>query len=165
MIPGLPNQQGLQADAPGVYRGQCTQYCGTQHAHMALEVVAQRPADFAAWRRAQQAPLDPRADAGTGADAGRSGGPAVAAGRALFMERCAGCHAVRGTEAAGQHGPDLTHLGARRLIAAGLMSNTPAHLTDWIVNAQRHKPGARMPSMPLDGDERRHLGAFLHILR
>lgn len=154
MIPGLRNEEWLQADKPGVYRGQCTQYCGVQHAHMAVEVVAQAPSEFAAWQAAQRlaAPTVPDATA------------SVAAGRTLFMARCAGCHTVRGTEAAGQNGPDLTHLKSRRQIAAGLFSNTPAHLIEWITRAQEFKPGARMPSMPLTAAGSTALSAYLATL-
>jgi len=150
MIPGVSNEQWLQADAPGIYEGQCTQFCGAQHAHMALEVVAQSPADFARWRVAQ----------------GRAALPAAgaAAGQAVFLERCGGCHTVRGTGATGVHGPDLTHLGARRMIGAGLLTNTPAHLLDWIAHVQTYKPGARMPDMALSADEGASLGAFLQTL-
>ncbi|MDP9109719.1 MAG: cytochrome c oxidase subunit II [Pseudomonadota bacterium] len=152
MIPGLQNEQWLQADKPGVYRGQCTQYCGVQHAHMAVEVVAQTPSEFVAWLAAQRRPAGPASVAG------------AADGSKLFMERCAGCHSVRGTEAAGQNGPDLTHLNSRRKIAAGMFANTPAHLIEWITRAQEFKPGARMPSMPLTAAESGALSAYLATL-
>lgn len=151
MIPGITNEQWLQADAPGVYRGQCTQYCGVQHAHMAVEVVAQTPAEFAAWSAAQRKPVQPA-------------GVTLAAGHTLFTERCAGCHAVRGTDANGVSGPDLTHLNSRRLLAAGVLTNTPAHQLEWITHAQSLKPGSRMPSMPLDGNEQVAMSAFLATL-
>jgi cytochrome c oxidase subunit 2 len=125
MIPGLTNQQWLQADEAGVYRGQCTQYCGVQHAHMALEVIAQEPD---------------------------------------FMAHCSGCHAVRGTKAAGDHGPDLTHLNSRRLLAAGMFVNTPEQLIKWVTHAQELKPGSRMPSIALSSSEAADLSAFLATL-
>lgn len=152
MIPGVRNEQWLQADAPGIYRGQCTQFCGVQHAHMAMEVVAQSPADYARWRAAQ------------GSEVAAPAAGAALAGRTLFVQRCGGCHAVRGTQALGEHGPDLTHLGARRLIGAGLLSNTPAHLLDWVAHVQKYKPGARMPDMALNAGEAASLGAFLSTL-
>lgn len=156
MIPGLVNEQWLQADRPGVYRGQCTQYCGVQHAHMAVEVVAQSQSEFDAWLAAQRQPAHAVSQTDIGA--------VLPAGRKLFMERCAGCHTVRGTEAVGPNGPDLTHLNSRRQIGAGLMSNTPAHLIDWITHAQELKPGARMPSMPLTSPESGALSAYLATL-
>jgi cytochrome c oxidase subunit 2 len=152
MIPGLTNQQWIQADAEGIYLGQCTQYCGVQHAHMGLEVVAQSEAEFAAWQDAQ------RKSAAT-ALAGD-----VDAGRKIFLDQCAGCHAVRGTEATGIHGPDLTHLNSRRLLAGGLLTNTPDHLARWITHTQELKPGARMPSMVLTAAEMSALSAFLSTL-
>lgn len=152
MIPGLTNQQWLQADAEGVYRGQCTQYCGVQHAHMGFEVVAQSPADFQKWQDAQRRP------------AAIASAIDINAGQKLFLDHCAGCHAIRGTEAVGAHAPDLTHLKSRRLIAAGLLTNTPEHLVKWITHAQDLKPGARMPSMELTATEIAALSAFLSTL-
>lgn len=150
MIPGLTNRQWLQADTEGVYRGQCTQYCGVQHAHMGLEVVAQTPADFQKWQDDQR----------------RTATAAIEthAGKELFLEHCAGCHTIRGTDAVGAHAPDLTHLQSRRLIAGGLLTNTPEHLAQWISHAQDLKPGARMPSMVLTAAELSALSAFLSTL-
>jgi len=150
MIPGLANQQWIQADAEGVYSGQCTQYCGVQHAHMGLEIVAQSEDEFRTWQDAQRG------------DAEMTAG--INAGKSLFLDRCAGCHAIRGTEAVGAHAPDLTHLNSRRLIAAGLLTNTPDHLAQWITHAQDLKPGARMPSMALTATELNALSAFLSTL-
>jgi cytochrome c oxidase subunit 2 len=152
MIPGLINRQWLQADVPGVYRGECTQYCGLQHAHMALEVIAQNPAEFRQWQAAQrkQVVLPPASD--------------TDAGWKVFMENCSGCHSIRGTEAVGAHAPDLTHLKSRRLIAAGTLTNTPEHRERWITHAQEIKPGARMPSMVLSPVELTALSAFLSTL-
>jgi len=152
MIPGLTNQQWLQADTEGVYRGQCTQYCGVQHAHMGLEVVAQSNAEFRKWQDAQ------RRSAVTASVTG------IDAGKQLFLDRCAGCHTIRGTEAVGAHAPDLTHLKSRRLIAGGLLTNTPDHLVKWITHTQDLKPGARMPSVELTPTEISSLSAFLSTL-
>ena len=152
MIPGLTNQQWIEADTEGVYRGQCTQYCGVQHAHMGFEVVAQNAAEFQKWQDAQR-----RTAATTSATD-------VNAGHKLFLDHCAGCHAIRGTEAVGAHAPDLTHLKSRRLIAAGLLTNTPDHLVQWITHAQDLKPGARMPSMVLTAADIAALSAFLSTL-
>jgi cytochrome c oxidase subunit 2 len=151
-IPGQTNEQWLQADRAGRYRGQCSQFCGAQHAHMAMEVVAQDPADFDAWRDAQ------------GQAAGFAGGAAAVAGQHLFAERCAGCHTIRGTEADGLQAPDLTHLGSRRTIAAGTLTNTPEHLLDWIEHAQQIKPEALMPDIALTTGEAAALSAYLATL-
>jgi cytochrome c oxidase subunit 2 len=152
MIPGLTNQQWLEADAEGVYRGQCTQYCGAQHAHMGLEVVAQSESEFLLWADTQRRSIETVFVNN------------IKDGKNLFLERCSGCHTIRGTEAVGAHAPDLTHLQSRRLIAAGLLTNTPEHLVKWITHAQELKPGARMPSMDLTATEISALSAFLSTL-
>ena len=100
-IPGQTNEQWIQADAPGVYRGQCSQFCGAQHAHMAFEVIAESRADFAAWSAEQAHRCADRT-------AGRC--RASTAGKTLFLDKCAGCHAIRGSDAQGAQAPDLTHL-------------------------------------------------------
>jgi cytochrome c oxidase subunit 2 len=152
-IPGRTNLAWLQADRPGIYRGQCTEYCGEQHAHMALYVVADPPAAFEAWRAAQARP----AAAPQAPDAQR--------GAAVFQARCSACHAVRGTEAGGLAGPDLTHLMSRRTIAAGTLPNNLASLSGWIANPQALKPGARMPATWLSGPQLADLRAYLETLR
>ena len=151
-IPGRTNLTWLQADRPGIYRGQCTEYCGLQHAHMAAFVVAEPPEAFEAWRQGQLRPAKPAA-------------PAVTAGEALFVARCGTCHRVRGTEAGGRLGPDLTHLMSRATLAAGTVPNTPAGLAGWIANPQALKPGARMPSSGLDGLELGQVTAYLGDLK
>ncbi|MFM0735256.1 cytochrome c oxidase subunit II [Paraburkholderia sediminicola] len=151
-IPGQINEQWIEADRPGTYRGQCSQFCGAQHAHMAFEVVAQSAQDFDAWRLAQGL----AAQAVSSADA--------TAGQRLFGERCAGCHTVRGTDALGAQAPDLTHLNARRLLAAGALTNTPAHQLDWIQHAQRIKPDSLMPSIALNAADAAALSAYLSTL-
>jgi cytochrome c oxidase subunit 2 len=153
MIPGQTNVQWIEADAPGVYRGQCSQFCGSQHAHMAFEVVAQPQAEFDAWRDAQRRGWQPVML------------PDARAGQHLFAERCAGCHAVRGTSAEGMQAPDLTHLASRRLIAAGQMTNTPEHRLDWIQHAQRIKPDSLMPSIALSASDAAALSTYLSTLQ
>jgi len=153
MIPGILNRQWIQADRPGIYRGQCTQFCGLQHAHMAFEVVAEDPVAFERWRRNQASAAAP------------PGNPEQARGQALFLERCGGCHAVRGTPATGGHAPDLTHLISRRQIAAGLMDTTPLNIGEWVEHAQTLKPGSRMPSFSLSDRERNQLLAYLMVLK
>jgi cytochrome c oxidase subunit 2 len=151
-IPGQTNEQWIQADRAGVYRGQCSQFCGAQHAHMAFEVVAQDIPDFNAWRDAQGQPATPVGDA------------AQTTGQHLVAERCAGCHTIRGTDANGLQAPDLTHLGSRRTIAAGALTNTPDHLLDWIAHAQQIKPEALMPDIALTTGEAAALSAYLATL-
>lgn len=151
-IPGQVNRQWIQADHPGVYRGQCTQYCGAQHAHMAFEVVAESQQDYQKWLAAQAR----EAAVPTSAEAMR--------GQHVFMDRCAGCHTVRGSDAAGVQAPDLTHLMSRRLIAAGTLPNTPHNLMDWIAHAQQIKPQALMPDIRLSPADGRDLAAYLATL-
>ncbi|WP_404990245.1 cytochrome c oxidase subunit II [Caballeronia sp. LZ065] len=152
-IPGVVNRQWIQADRPGVFRGQCTQYCGLQHAHMAFEVYAQPEAAFERWANAQRetAPAPSTVQAVRGAK--------------LFEERCAGCHAVRGSRASGVQAPDLTHVLSRRLIAAGSVVNTPENLLHWIQNVQTIKPGSQMPNMKLTSAEATDLMAYLATLK
>ena len=151
-IPGRTNLTWLQADRPGIYRGQCTEYCGLQHAHMAAFVVADPPDVFEAWRQAQ---LQPAA----------APPAAAAAGEGLFVERCGACHTVRGGGAGGVVGPDLTHLMSRATLAAGTVRNTVSGLDGWIANPQALKPGARMPATQLSGAELGQLTAYLETLR
>jgi cytochrome c oxidase subunit 2 len=151
MIPGLVNQKWIQADVPGIYVGQCAQFCGAAHAHMNLEVVAESDRDFEKWQEAQRRTAFPVSGHNEH-------------GYKLFMDRCGGCHAVRGTEAKGLHGPDLTHLNSRGRIAAGLLTNTPDHLMEWITRAQYYKPGARMPSIALSDSEASALASYLSTL-
>jgi cytochrome c oxidase subunit 2 len=151
-IPGQVNRQWIQADRPGVYRGQCTQYCGAQHAHMAFEVIAESQQDYQKWFDAQ-----------AGAAAEPTSADAVL-GQRVFMDRCAGCHTVRGSNAAGVQAPDLTHLLSRRLIAAGALPNTPHNVMDWIAHAQEIKPQALMPDIALSPADGRDLAAYLATL-
>nr|WP_322057325.1 cytochrome c oxidase subunit II [Paraburkholderia sp. J63] len=152
-IPGQTNHQWIEADRPGIWRGQCTQFCGPQHAHMALEVVAQPPDAFKRWANSQAQP------------AAAPGNPAAQRGEQVFAAHCAACHAVRGTDAAGAQGPDLTHLASRRLIAAGTLANTSANRLDWIAHAQQIKPGSLMPSIALTPAEASDLAAWLGTLQ
>ncbi|CAL8480585.1 cytochrome c oxidase subunit II [Caballeronia sp. S22] len=152
-IPGVINRQWIQADRAGVFRGQCTQYCGVQHAHMAFEVYAQPQADFERWTAAQRMPPS----APISAQAVR--------GAKLFEKRCAGCHTVRGTGATGVQAPDLTHVLSRRLLAAGTVVNSPESLMDWVQHVQEIKPGALMPDMKLSPAEAGDLSAYLATLR
>lgn len=156
-IPGQQNVTWLEADRAGVYRGQCGEYCGQQHAKMAFAVVAEPQAQFDAWRSEQVngpavAPQGPQRDA-------------AKRGEAVFMRHCAVCHTVRGTLALGKIGPDLSHLMERKTIAAGTLPNTIGALSGWIANPQHIKPGNLMPSLDLSGPELASLRDFLQTLQ
>jgi cytochrome c oxidase subunit 2 len=153
VIPGQTNLMWLQADQPGIYRGQCGEFCGAQHAHMSMFVVADTAAEFAAWSKRQRA------------DAVMPVGDAVQHGAQTFVSYCGACHRVRGTGAGGILGPDLTHVMSRQTIAAGMLRNTPGNLAAWIANAQALKPGTRMPTMALSGPDLNAVVAYLDTLR
>jgi cytochrome c oxidase subunit 2 len=150
-IPGRTNVTWLQASRAGTYRGQCTEYCGAQHAHMGFYVVAEAPAAFERWRQAQ---LSPAAAPDTADEPGAR----------IFQAHCSACHTVRGTEAGGVAGPNLTHLMSRRTLAAATLPNNHDALLGWIANPQALKPGARMPSTYLSGPELKELDAYLGSL-
>jgi cytochrome c oxidase subunit 2 len=154
LIPGRDNTLIFTALRPGVYRGQCAEFCGLQHAHMALDVVAHEAAEFEAWRSRQQQNAAAPAD-----DEQR-------AGQQVFMAKaCSACHAVRGTAAAGALGPDLTHVGSRRTIAAGALQTTRGALAAWIADPQTIKPGNNMPMVPLTPDELNAVSAYMANLK
>ena len=154
LIPGKDNRLRLRADAAGVLRGQCAEYCGGPHAQMALFVVAQEETDFEAWRRAQRrAATPPQSDS-------------LARGQELFLAHCAACHTVRGTPAAGELGPDLTHVGSRLSIGAGILPNNAGTIGGWIASSQHIKPGNLMPSFGrFSGEELRALAGYVESLR
>ena len=152
LIPGQTNETWLEAHAPGIYRGQCTEYCGIEHAHMGLVVVAQSPNDFGKWYADQ---LQSPAPATNGQ---------VAAGVLNFNTHCGSCHAVRGTDAAGVLGPDLSHLMNRTTIAAGELANNPAELAHFISDPQGVKPGILMQKPELSGNELADILAYLKTL-
>jgi cytochrome c oxidase subunit 2 len=152
VIPGQTNETWLQASQPGVYRGTCAEYCGIQHAKMGLLAVAQSPSDFTGWRNHQlQSPASP------------TNGQQWA-GLAQFTMHCGGCHAVRGTDAAGALGPDLSHLAQRRTLAAALLPNDAAHLTAWVSDPQSPKPGNLMQKPELSRNELADIRAYLETL-
>ncbi len=158
MVPGRVTGMTIHADKPGLYRGQCAEYCGEQHARMALHVIAHTPQDYAAWLARQALPAAPPADA------------FLARGRDAFIaQRCSACHAIRGMEGAPQDnmlGPDLTHVGSRLHIAAGTLRNHRGTLAGWIADPQSVKPGARMPAASeLDGESLRALATWLESLK
>jgi cytochrome c oxidase subunit 2 len=145
MVPGLTNRVLIEADRPGVYRGQCAEFCGLQHAHMAVEVVAQPRAQFAAWLARNATPAR-QSDA-------------------LFAQSCGACHSIRGTSANGTVGPDLTHFGTRSTLAALTLANTPAALREWLADPQHVKPGNVMPAVRLTTTDRARLVHYLESLR
>jgi cytochrome c oxidase subunit II len=151
-IPGQVNTAWLEASAPGRYRGQCTEFCGAQHAHMGFDVVADAPDAFAQWLDAQLTP------------AALAAGDAMQHGEQAFVFRCGACHTVRGTEAGGTVGPDLTHLMSRQSIAAGTLPNNASMLAAWIANPQALKPGTRMPTLQLSGPEIGDISSWLATL-
>lgn len=152
-IPGQTNITWLEASQPGRYRGQCSEYCGYQHAHMAFEVVAESPANFARWREHQ---LQPAASPTT---------PEQQRGMALVEYRCGLCHEVRGTTAGAITAPDLTHLMSRRMIASGAFPNGVGILGGWIEGAQELKPGTLMPDQNLTGAQLSDTLAYLETLQ
>jgi len=154
LIPGRTNTLALRADAPGVYRAQCAEFCGWQHANMALFVVAESPADFARWLDAQRKPAaEPTTDA-------------MKHGRDVFEKgTCAMCHAIKGTSANAARAPDLTHVASRRSLGAGVIPNTAEHRAAWVGNAQAIKPGTNMPPQPLPAADFDALLAYLGSLQ
>jgi cytochrome c oxidase subunit 2 len=153
VIPGQTNQSWMQADAPGRYLGQCSEFCGYQHAHMQFEVVAQTLEDFAVWRAAQ---LEPATAPST---------PEAKRGLALVEFRCALCHQVRGTTAGAVSGPDLTHLMSRETLAGGTLANNPGNLVGWIQNPQDLKPGSLMPNQYLSSQQLSDVLAYVETLQ
>jgi cytochrome c oxidase subunit II len=154
LIPGRVNSVLLDAERAGVYRGQCAEFCGLDHAEMSFVVVAEPPARFRAWLAAQARP----ARSPTTAE--------QTVGRSVFLTAgCGSCHTLRGAGAAGRVGPDLTHLGSRRTLAANTIPNSPAELRAWIADPQHVKPGNKMPDLGLSGSELDAVVAYLESLR
>lgn len=149
MVPGRRNLLDVTPRREGWFRGQCAEFCGLQHAHMAFDVKVESPAAFASWLAAQARPA-----AGAGGE-----------GAALFATRCGACHAVRGTPASGRAGPDLTHVAGRRSIAAGTMAMSRGALQGWIAQPQAIKPGTSMPTVTLSGAQADAIADYLAGLR
>ena len=154
LIPGDTNDVWVRADSVGIYLGTCAEYCGPQHAHMGFAVVVESPEQFARWRARQAEPaVAPDNDVSR-------------AGMSAFAEHgCASCHAIRGSGAGGTLGPDLTHLASRHTIGAGTLPNTRGNLAGWVADPQHIKPGNRMPTTQLPGEDLQTLVAYLETLR
>jgi cytochrome c oxidase subunit 2 len=154
LIPGYTQSWWFQADSAGLYRGQCAEFCGLQHAKMSLLVIAEPPAQYAAWVAQQRLPAVNSTD------------PVASRGREVFLTgACAMCHEIAGTSAASHAGPPLTHLASRRTIAAGTLPNTRGALAGWIVDPQRVKPGVRMPPNQLEPRDLEALLTYLQSLK
>lgn len=152
LIPNHPNDMWIDPLHPGMYVGQCAQFCGTQHAKMLLRVYVDTPDQFAAWVKNQQQPAVQD--------------PSVAAGRRIFeTQACMNCHRIRGTAATGTFGPDLTHIMSRDTIASGAVLNTRENLREWIRNPDTFKPGSLMPAMQLSNDQLDQVTAYLATLK
>jgi len=154
-IPGQPNDLDFTADTVGRYQGQCAEFCGLQHTHMGVAVVVESPSDFGRWlARRQRAPLEPVSEE-------------AARGALVFQrEACAGCHTVRGTDAHGTLGPDLTDVGSRARLGADAIENTTTNMQHWIRDAQAIKPGISMPSFrSLSDRDVAAIAAYLESLK
>jgi cytochrome c oxidase subunit II len=151
LIPNHPNQMWIDPKTPGLYLGQCAQFCGVEHAMMLLRVYVDTPEQFAAWVKDQQQ---------QGVE-----DQSAAVGRHVFeTEACMNCHTIAGTAAKGVFGPDLTHLMSRATIAAGAATNTTDNLRAWIQDPNKFKPGALMPAMQLSDEETNEVVAYLSTL-
>ena len=146
LIPGRTNSLLLYADRAGTYPGQCAEFCGQQHAHMQLVVVAQPRAQFRQWLHGEQQP--------------------AAHWLPLFAKKgCANCHEIRGTPADAHVGPDLTHVASRELLASGTIPNDRVHLRAWLQDPQNVKPGTKMPNLPLSPRDLDALVSYLESLK
>jgi cytochrome c oxidase subunit II len=154
LMPGYNTDVLMQVDQPGLWRGQCAEYCGLQHAHMSFYMVAESQTDFDNWMTMQIQP------------AVTPNNPQTQHGQQVFLTHaCVMCHTIRGTTAGSRVGPDLTHLASRSTIAAGMLPNTIGNLGGWIMNPQSLKPGSRMPPNQISGTDLQDLLAYLETLR
>jgi cytochrome c oxidase subunit 2 len=154
LVPGHDATIWLRADKPGLFRGQCAEYCGLQHAHMAFWVVAEPPEKYQAWLAQQrQSAQEPTTDA-------------ERRGQQTFLNApCVMCHTIQGTPAGASIGPNLTHIGSRLTLAAATLPNTRGHLSGWIVDPQAIKPGTRMPPNSLNAEDLQALLDYLQSLK
>jgi len=158
LIPNRVNQMWMDPSQPGLYLGQCAEYCGTQHAKMLLRVYVHKREDFDRWVAEQKAPAAVAADVAIASE--------VASGKRIFeTTACLNCHAVAGTVANGRFGPDLTHLMSRETLASGAVKNTAENLKLWIQEPDALKPGSLMPPMHLEDRELNALVSYLVTLK
>jgi cytochrome c oxidase subunit II len=154
LIPGYTTTHWFRADTAGVYRGQCAEFCGMEHAKMAFYIIAEPKPKFAAWLAAASASHEPPTDS------------TLLYGQRVFMSSgCALCHSIAGTEARGTVGPGLSHFKSRMTIGAGTLANNRANLTRWVANPHDFKPGVRMPSYPLTKTQLDALISYLETLK
>jgi cytochrome c oxidase subunit II len=154
LIPRYTDTLWFQADTPGVYRSQCAEFCGLQHAKMALLVVAHAPADWNTWAAMSRLPSVQPSDT------------LAQRGKEVFLAgQCPLCHTIQGTAAGSRAGPDLTHIASRRTLAAGTVPNTKGNLAGWITDPQSIKPGTNMPSNALAPADLEALLAYLGQLK
>jgi cytochrome c oxidase subunit II len=152
LIPNRINYIWMDPQEPGIYLGNCAEYCGTQHANMLLRVIAQPQEEFRQWITSQQHVPSPTAQA-------------AADGKTVYESlSCVNCHTIKGTTSAGKFGPDLTHLMNRQTIGSGVVTNTPEHLRAWVKDPQEVKPGALMPSFNLTSKQLDQVLAYLESL-
>jgi len=153
LIPGRTATLQFRADKPGVYRGQCAEFCGAEHAWMAFEVIAEPPAQYEAWAARQRGSAPAPQDART-----------MRGQQPFVSTTCVMCHTIQGTSAAATHGPDLTHVAGRRTLAAGTLPNTAENLKRWIRDPHHFKPGVNMPASNLADDDLDAIVAYLETL-
>jgi cytochrome c oxidase subunit 2 len=152
LIPGRENSMWFRMEQPGLYVGQCAEYCGTQHANMLIRLVVDSPRDFDAWLENEQKPA--------------ANDPDGSAGRSAFLSQsCVNCHRIRGTSEKSNYAPELTHVMARKTLASGMVENTPENLRRWLADPQRIKTGCLMPAFGLDDRDRDDIVRYLLTLR
>jgi cytochrome c oxidase subunit 2 len=152
-IPGKTNRTWFLANTIATYQGECSEYCGAEHAYMRFDVAVESAEDFQAWAQNQQAIAQPAT------------GTAVAGEAAFFASGCPACHTISGSKAQGKIGPNLTHVAARKIIAGGVLSFTPQDLARWLANPQDIKPGAKMPNLNLAPQKINDLVTYLSTLK
>jgi cytochrome c oxidase subunit 2 len=154
VMPGRTNRQVFTVDKPGLYHGQCAEFCGTSHALMRFDLVAEDPASFDRWVAEQKSVPAPPTD------------PKLKTGATTFLTAgCIACHRIQGSPAQAQIGPDLTHVASRARIVSGMLENTPENMSRWISDPQAVKTDARMPNLKLKSDQVEVLVAYLQSLR
>lgn len=153
VIPGHSNFTWFQPTQTGLFIGECSEFCGTEHAQMRLDLIVETPEQYLAWVSQQQAPLP-----------ALSGDAAL--GEEVFLKgACTGCHTIDGTKAAGKVGPNLTHMGSRQILAGAALTNTPENLARWLEDPPGIKPGVKMPKLVLSASQVQQLVAFLETLK